>query len=334
MRTQHFIIRSTLCVISFSLIGFLLYANVLNGEFVSDDYPFLVNNYLIRNIGDVYEIWESFPTRFLLMYSYALNYSWGGLNVFGYHLVNVLIHIVNTCLVCLLLALLLKTAVHNQAEKIPNKFFFAYCTALIFLCHPMQTQAVSYIAQRGTTLSAFFYLLTVIFYIKSRINNFYYYLSILSMYLGALSKENIVTAPVLIFFYEVFLNGMNRNGIVPALKRLVPYFLAVVLVFFFLQSEKRMAMVALKQQLAEGYFSWNYFLTEINVLISYLRLFILPLNQSHVYEYPISPGLGDVRTVFSLACLTTLILFNKIFLQIKENGCWVFSSFGFLWPCP
>ena len=318
------------CIISFFLIGFMLYKNVWHGEFVSDDYPFLVNNYSIRDVNDVYRIWESFPTRFLLMYSYALNYYWGGLNVLGYHLLNIFIHTVNTALVFLLTLLILRTPDGNEAERIPHQILFAYFTALIFLCHPMQTQAVSYIAQRGTTLSSLFYLLTVIFYIKSRTNNFYYFLSIVFLCLGGLSKENIVTAPVVIFLYEIFFNGTKQNNFVPALKRVLPYLLPMMVIILCFHSEKKFAVAALNEQLTQGYFSWNYFLTEINVLISYLRLFIFPVNQCHVYEYPISPGLADARTLFSLAGVLLLLSSMVYFYRAGKRRLSFFTAWYFV----
>jgi len=287
---------------------------------------FWVNNYAIRDARDLHTIWESFPTRFLLMYSYALNFAWGGLDVFGYHLVNIIIHVLNTFLVFLLTRELL-TVSEAQVPEIPHKLLFSCFTALIFLCHPIQTQAVAYIAQRGTSLSAFFYLLTILFYIKSQKDKFYYYLSVGAMFLGAMSKENIITIPILIFFYMVFWGNLRKAGGIKFLKEITPYFFPIILVIISFGAGKKAPVAAINEQLTGGHFRWDYFLTEVNVLMSYLRLFILPLNQSHIYDYPIVKNVWEPQTLLSLTCVTILLLSPWYFFRTGKK----LLGFSILW---
>ena len=76
------------------VLGFLIYSNVLYGEFVSDDYVWIVDNPSItqQNLSDV---WDRFNTRFIAGLSFFLNYRLGGLDTFGYHFLNIIFHIIN-----------------------------------------------------------------------------------------------------------------------------------------------------------------------------------------------------------------------------------------------
>ena len=74
------------------ILGLSIYANTMLGEFVSDDYIHIANNFAMRDIAKLDNLWQTFNTRFLVGLSFALNYCLGGLNTFGYHLVNILLH--------------------------------------------------------------------------------------------------------------------------------------------------------------------------------------------------------------------------------------------------
>src|SRR3989338_7425511 len=80
-------------------LGVISYSTSLNGEFFSDDYKVIVNNPAVKDITDIKEIWRSFNTRFLPGLSFAFNYSLGQLNPWGYHLFNLICHILVSFLV-------------------------------------------------------------------------------------------------------------------------------------------------------------------------------------------------------------------------------------------
>ena len=150
-------------------IGLTIYSNVLLGEFCSDDYPLLVDNPGIRDWRNLREIWHTAPTRFLVVLSFALNYHWGGLvDVWGYHLVNILLHVGCAFLVYRFFEITRLTPALR--EQLPFKGEgISRAAALLFLTHPIATQAVSFITQRGTLLSTLFYLLTLIGYSQYRL---------------------------------------------------------------------------------------------------------------------------------------------------------------------
>ena len=106
--------------------------------------------------------------RVFAYFTFALNYYFGGLNVFGYHLVNLLIHIGSGLV--LYWFLLLTFRLPSLRERYGSAAFpIALFSSLLFLCHPVQTQSVTYIVQRMTSMAGLFYLLAMVLYVKGRL---------------------------------------------------------------------------------------------------------------------------------------------------------------------
>ena len=141
-------------VMTLLLIGGLLYSAGLGAPWYFDDYPNIVSNEKIR------DLWQTagnfFSPRGLAYLSFALDYHFWQLSPDASRLVNIGLHLTNGLLVYLLLQVLLKSR-HT-----------AFWVALIFLGHPLQTQAVTYIVQRMTILSCLFFLLSLWLYYSGR----------------------------------------------------------------------------------------------------------------------------------------------------------------------
>ncbi|MGD9578672.1 MAG: tetratricopeptide repeat protein, partial [Syntrophorhabdus sp.] len=140
--------------------------------FVFDDIIQIEDKAKIRDLSRFLSIDQLFAPRPLVEFTFALNYQVGKLNVFGYHLVNVLIHMANAFVVYFLaLNIFLRLLVsRSKASVFPNAHIslMALVTALIFVAHPVQTQAVTYTAQRYTSMAALFYFLSILTYIRGR----------------------------------------------------------------------------------------------------------------------------------------------------------------------
>jgi hypothetical protein len=145
--------------------GFLAYANSLSGPFVFDDRLSIVENASIRRWwqpGVVLFPERELPVagRPLVNLSFALNYAIGGLNVFGYHLVNVALHLLCALLVFGLIRRTLQSPrVNVSFNRYPS--YAAFAAALLWTLHPLTTEAVNYVTQRTELMMAFFYLLTL-----------------------------------------------------------------------------------------------------------------------------------------------------------------------------
>ena len=131
--------------ILFILISGIIYSNVLYGEFVADDFVTVAENPAIRNIHNLDAIWKSFNTRFLVGVSYALNYQIDQLNVFGFHLLNVIIHFINAYLVYAFVRLTFHTPVMDKHRGIKDAGLIAFfCRSYFFMPSRANTRSVIY----------------------------------------------------------------------------------------------------------------------------------------------------------------------------------------------
>ena len=311
-------------------LGVISYSTSLNGEFFSDDYKVIVNNPAVKDITDIKEIWRSFNTRFLPGLSFAFNYSLGQLNPWGYHLFNLGCHILVSFPVYQFVYLTFQTPALINTFLNPHASLVAFYSSLIFLCHPIQTQAVSFITQRFVPMAAFFYLSTLILYIKARLTgeNIFFILAFIVMVAGMFTKEWMITLPLMLIVYEFYFFGhWKYNGF----KRLIlglAFSLAILVLPLAILLSPSGTMLNLKGQLSHASFEWAYFLTEINVLRTYLRLLFFPINLNHGYMYPLSKGILEFSTLASLAWL--LAIFGVAVFQFKKTVCLVLLLYGFL----
>ena len=148
--------------------------------------------------------------------TFALNYYFDGFRPFGYHLVNLVIHL-STALFLFLLAkttlLIIKTRGHNEAThaahtaKDTSIFWISAAAALLWAVHPQQVQSVSYIVQRMNSMAALFFIVSLFCYAQGRIRSgkraiICFGISLLSGTFSCLSKENAATLPFFILLYE------------------------------------------------------------------------------------------------------------------------------------
>ena len=134
----------------------LAYFNALGGVFQFDDYNVIVDNPAVHSLAAWF---DSMPgIRPLLKYSYALNWTLNA-GPFGFHLFNVVVHLVNSVLVYQVLRALSEE--RNEAAWAP------LASALLFALHPVQTEAVTYVVGRSVSLMALFYLFSVLAWLRA-----------------------------------------------------------------------------------------------------------------------------------------------------------------------
>ena len=134
--------------------GFIAYHNSFAGVFLFDEGKEIVNNEAIRRLSDPIRILLA-TQRPLVNLSLAVNYALGGLRPGGYHFVNLAIHIVSA----LTLLGLVRRVVHQLSARSRNGL--ALMAALVWVVHPLNTQAVTYVIQRAESMMAMYYLLTL-----------------------------------------------------------------------------------------------------------------------------------------------------------------------------
>jgi tetratricopeptide (TPR) repeat protein len=136
--------------------GLWAYHNSFHGPFIFDDVPSISGNPHIRHLWPIWQAMSAPPGspvagRSVVCLTLALNYAWGGLNVWGYHAVNLTVHLVSALV---LFGIWRRTF---EGEKLRDRFggaavWLAGALALIWEVHPLQTESVTYIAQRTESL--------------------------------------------------------------------------------------------------------------------------------------------------------------------------------------
>jgi len=149
--TQHRVTVFTFVLIS--ALGTIIYFKSFFSGFEFDDHVFVINNPAIRDLFNLKLIWDGFNTRFLTGLTFAFNYKVAKLSVFGYHLFNLVVHITTSFLVYNLVLTIFKTPCGSKLSFSDNAASIALFSSLIFLAHPIQTQAVTYISQRAASMA-------------------------------------------------------------------------------------------------------------------------------------------------------------------------------------
>ncbi|HSR49191.1 MAG TPA: tetratricopeptide repeat protein [Acidobacteriota bacterium] len=184
-----FLWLACLCLILFAVA---LFSNTLDGEFVFDDRPLILQNPQVTHqlYGDIL-----FPTRGyrpIRTLTYALNYALGGDNPFGYHLFNIVLHGLNGVLLFLLLRLWTGGNLASLAAS------------ALFLAHPAQTAAVAYVSGRKDLLALSFILAGLLLYSRFRRTGRHWSLAgaVILFVLGFFSKEVVVVVPALLLLAD------------------------------------------------------------------------------------------------------------------------------------
>jgi len=348
-----------------AVVGVLAYANTFTVPFQFDDDVYVSNNPTIRTFryfiapSEVKKLSEysptSFPpalrsaftTRILGYLSLAINYHLHGLNVAGYHLLNLVIHILNGILVYLILVATLRA---DFFSSLPCKGAFdlrsiiASASSLLFVSHPIQTQAVTYISQRFTSLASLFYLLSLLLYIHFRTSvpgrgrPVYHATALVSAVAAMLTKEFTFTLPIIIAFYEVTFFSTSRMD---RIKTLAPFAITLLIipVIIFIQQGTLNALDSTMRSMAAAdetnISRMHYLLAQPRVIILYIRLLFFPVGQNVDHDMPVYPSLFVGPVFFSSIALIALFCF-AVYLyfaadRAKEYPELKVASFGMIW---
>lgn len=278
------------------MLGALIYGHTLQAPWYLDDIQGVVENRSVQQLSTAAA--GLLADRGPATLTFALNYHLGGAEVTGYHLVNIAIHLLAAALVFLILK-----------RVIPGRSRLALAGALVFVAHPLQTQAVTYLVQRTTSLAALFFFLALYLYILARETAtepdrrqwFFYGGALLCGALAVLTKPNTAVLPLaLILFHRYFLptdeiRAWPRLLLYVAPFALVPAWSGLTAVLLPVLSGAGMTHVeALPDLIHLRHNSpLNYLATQFSVIWIYLRLLFFPLGQALEYDLPI------VQTIFA-----------------------------------
>ena len=320
------------CVVLLILISLLTYFNSLKGSFQFDDIPLIKSHWLI-NMEAFFDHPRSgqIGNRPVVYWTYALNNQLALHQVFGFHLINLALHIGVTLLIFFTLW---------RTRYLQSKFdwLFPLTTALLFSLHPLNTDSVSYISSRSSLLTTFFYLLTLYFFLsffchknKPRFTT-KLILSVLvvsGIYFSIASKLIGATLPVMLTIwywsfigrkqYPVFHKAITNNRSVFIGLTIVTIISIVIIVF-----GDRWIYMPLDQGL-QLFGRTPYLMAQLKVIIFYyLKLFYFPFNLNVDIGFPFSSPITDPTIIFS-----GLIIIASILAILKWRNVWV--VFGTSW---
>lgn len=277
-------------------VGVAAYCNSFTAPFVLDDTVSIVDNASIR------QVWPPGPVlsppaqagvggRPIANLSFAFNYAAGGLNVRGYHIVNLAIHLaagLGLFGVARRTWLLAATA---DSGRTSEATIAAFGIALLWLVHPLQTEAVTYLSQRTEELMALFYVATLYGFLRgvTEDSRGWQVAAVACCALGMATKEVMVTAPIVVLLYDrTFLAGSFRA----AWKQRKTVHLALAATWLLLAL--LLAEVGRRGVGYETVTVGQYALTECRAIATYLRLALLPTPLVFDYGMGVVHGAGEV----------------------------------------
>jgi tetratricopeptide (TPR) repeat protein len=346
------------------VLGMLIYANTFHVPFYFDDYINLLDSPLVKNLSYFVDldsakafnrIYGGFVQRYFGYLTFALNYRFNGLNVTGYHLVNIVIHLAASLLVYRLVILTFRTPYFSERsdhDRVKVRAgFIALFAALLFVAHPIQTQAVTYIVQRFASLAAMLYLLSLTCYIRARLfmsgpdKRFFaavawFAAALVSAVLALKTKEIAFTLPLVVVLYELlFFTGNLKRKLFALVLALVALVGSVAIFSSKLSGGSLGDIISnldRATRLQTALSRWDYLATECRVLVTYLRLLLFPSGQRLIYDYPTYHTFFTPAVLLSAALLSSLLAAAVycVYLSRKDSDASALlrlCAFGIFW---
>ncbi|MBI4982360.1 MAG: hypothetical protein HZC15_04385 [Candidatus Omnitrophica bacterium] len=317
--------RKTIFIILLFLAAFVVYFNSLFNDFVFDDKVLIVYNPAIKSAKFLPQIFQkdiyvnflqnnsaqsaSFVYRPLQLLSYYLDYKIWGLNPIGFHLTNLVLHLLNAVLLFYLLFALF------------SDFRISALASVLFLLHPLQTSVVSYIAGRADLLSFLFMLLAISGFLKfvQAKNIKFYVLSLICALLALLSRENALILFVFILLI-IFIQKVKFRQyflVLPYLALNLAYFFWRMHIFgkiqFFVQPPQFNPVV--------------YLLNIFNLLFKYVLLLLIPFDLRLLRTTPFLNSFLQAEAIFAVSFI---VLLGAGLFFWRKNKAFVFGAWWFI----
>ncbi|MEM7103820.1 MAG: tetratricopeptide repeat protein [Bacteroidota bacterium] len=277
------------------IVGFASYYPSLENGFTNwDDEVYVVNNDMLINLdlGRIFKEPVSANYHPITMLSLGLNYQSSGLNPYGYHLTNMVIHVLNIILVFFLFFYFSR-----------KNLSVAFITAFVFGIHPMHVESVTWISERKDVLYAFFFVAGMISYLRylRQADKRFLWMALILFLLSCLSKAMAVVFPVVLLLMDWWEDRDIKQKNVWIEK--IPFF---VLSFIF-------GILAVKVQ-SEGGAVGSYetfalhhrFMFAGYGFLMYIYKFLVPIDLSTFYPYPNLGEGGFLPSIYYAAPIIAL----------------------------
>ncbi len=292
-------------------ITFISYLPALkNGFILWDDPEYVTQSPHIKEINLKMFFGEFYFSNYhpLTLLSYAIDYKIFKFNPFGYHLENLILHLINTVLVFYFIFFLTRK----------TQFFAATITSLLFAIHPMHVESVAWVSERKDLLYTLFFLaslISYIFFIQNNLGKKFYFFTLILFLLSCFSKGQAVTLSFVLLLIDFY---YDRKFNFKIIAEKIPFF-AFSIIF---------GILAIKAQGAQSAINENYYSNFTSLffgsygLLIYLWKSLLPIQLSGAYPYPLNPDRSMLSFFYLMPFIIGLLLF--IFYKIfkKEKKLW------------
>jgi len=282
-------------------VGALAYGNGFDGVFLFDDHTDIDGNPAIRSLDSLWKVvseqgQSGVSGRPVVALSYAYNYAWCGLETWGWHVVNLAIHVVAAWFLFATVrrALSLPPFAERWAAR---AHAVALASGLIWVAHPLTSGSVMYLGQRVESLMGLFFLATLCFSLRTFTAPWFRMwpaLAVASCALGTGCKEVIVGAPLLVLLYDVLYVSGNARAAWRAHRALHLGLFATwpLLAVWVLLAQGRSESVGF------GYSEvgvWEYLTTQAWAVAHYARLSLWP--DPLIFDYGVQPIVDPARWI-------------------------------------
>ena len=328
MKLNKFISNTYYQIALIAVIIFILYFPSLQAPFLFDDLGYITLNNSIRHLSEFFtQVKLLFSTdRPLTYFSFAVNYHFSKLSSTGYHFTNVLLHMAASVLLYFLvkkLAGFLKTG---------NYSLLPFFTALIFAAHPMNTESVSYIYNRSSSLAAIFIISTMLLYIESaeqRKTNLFL-ASLLTMGLAFLSKQTAVILPLLLLLYDFMFISGNISQLLKKLKFHAFYWVLLCLYLIYMLHSALVLPGSSPGYSGNIKYVYPYYLTQPYIIAKFVSMLIIPRGFCIDHVFMAINSLSDPRSLISVIFI--LLTASVLFYCIKNRSSYTkIILFSILW---
>ena len=272
--------------------------------------------------------------RPLATITFALNWYVGQEDVFGYHLVNIVVHLLAACLLFKTTCLLYRTRRLGVSAS-GKEHHVALLTAVLWAVNPLQTQAVTYIVQRMASMSAMFFILALFFYIKGRLsdgtkNQLFHFLGVgIAFICASASKENSIVFPATVLLVEiVFFSPKNLSS--SSKKMVIAGGFAVVVAVFIglIVFSKNEPLSIFDGYAGRPYTLAERLMTQPRVLLFYLSQLVYPVPSRLSIQHDITHSISLLEPWTTLPSIVLILLMIGYSISsIRKNPL---LSFAFL----
>lgn len=316
-------------ILALAILILSIYGNSLDCSWHFDDEPNITENpnLYMRELS-----WDNIrhamfsdrnnphiPYRPVACLSFALNYYFGELDVFGYHLVNIFIHLISSIFLFLFIYHTLNLP-SLKSKYVAHSYSIALFATVLWAINPVQTQAITYLVQRMAGMAGMFYIISIYFYLKARTTGiwgrkvFFFIICFFFFLMAFGSKENAVMLPLSIFIYEILLlqeiTGQHLRKNLRFIFILTGVILILGFTYIYIQGGNIFSFL-------EGYQHRPFtlvqrLLTEPRIIIFYISLLLYPVPNrlSIAHSFQISTSLFyPISTVFSVLFIAGAITY-------------------------